>query len=441
VKKDEPVAPSDVAQTSETGSAGGPARAELVLSVNGRRLWSRLQEMADVGAMPESDGGGISRPSFGPAHAEAVRKVAGWMREAGLEVGLDATGNLIGLLRGRDADEPAIGVGSHLDTVPNGGAFDGALGVLAALEAVQTMVERGERPRHSVAVLGFADEEGNTFGIGVLSAQLWCDEIPPEGYGELVDAEGRTLIERVAAFDVADVPAVERPRLRAYVEAHVEQGPVLEQGGRRAAAVESIVGIARSTVVFRGIANHAGTTPMEARRDASWAGSELVLAVRELALASGGLLVGTVGVFEVSPGATNVVPGSVRLRVELRSADPDLLQKTSRAVDLAAATAAERHGLGLETAAWHVAPPVAMDTTIFSAICHAIEGAGLPRYSMPSWAGHDAKVMARHLPTGMVFVPSIAGVSHAPDERTDAEDCAIAAEILRRTILRLDVVA
>lgn len=440
MKKNEPVAPNDGVHKGEAGSAADRPRAVLTPSVNGQRLWSRLQELADIGAMEEADGGGIFRPSFGPAHAEAVRKVAGWMRDAGLEVGLDVTGNLIGLLRGRDADEAAIGVGSHLDTVPNGGAFDGTLGVLAALEAVESMVERGERPRHSIAVLGFADEEGNTFGIGVLSAQLWCDEIPAERYGELVDSEGRTLIERVAAFDVAEVPSVERPLLAAYVEAHVEQGPVLEQGGWRAAAVESIVGIARLTVTFRGVANHAGTTPMEARRDASWAGSDLVLAVRQLALASGGLLVGTVGVFEVSPGATNVVPGSVRLRVELRSADPDVLKETSRAVELASVAAAERYGLGLETGAWHVAPPVAMNAKVVSAICHAMERAGLPRRSMPSWAGHDAKVMARHLPTGMVFVPSIKGVSHAPDERTDAEDCAIAAEILRGTIHRLDVV-
>lgn len=406
--------------------------------IDAERLWSRLQQLARIGAAPASDGGGIVRPAFSGAHAEAVRIVAGWMREAELDVGLDETGNLFGVLAGSDASAEAIGVGSHLDTVPHGGAFDGSLGVLAGLEAVHALVARGWRPRRPIAVLGFADEEGNTFGIGVLSAQLWTEEIGPGRHHELVDEEGRTLIDRVAAFDSGDLPTVARPHLAAYVEAHVEQGPVLDRRGWRAAAVESIVGIARATVIFHGIANHAGTTPMEMRRDATWAAAELVLEVRDLALATEGRAVGTVGLFEVSPGVTNVVPGSVRLRVELRSPEAELLDELARGVEQAVRASAERYGLSSTVEPWHVAPPVAMDRTVAGAVQYALSASGLPVRTMPSWAGHDAKVMARHMPTGMVFVPSIGGISHAPDEATDPGDCAVAAQVLAETLLRLD---
>ncbi len=321
---------------------------------------------------------------------------------------------------------------------PNGGAFDGALGVLAALEAVQSLRERGERPRRSVVVLAFADEEGNNFGIGVLSAQLWIGEIPPERYGTIQRPGGprsRRLPRRVRRARRA---AGERPALAAYVEAHVEQGPVLDTEGRPAAAVESIVGLSRSTVTFTGRANHAGTTPMALRRDALWGGAELALAVRDLAVAAEGRAVGTVGVFEVGPGATNVIPGSVRMRVEIRSPDEDRLTSLRAEVERTARACAERHGLDVHLDAWHHAPAVPMDPVVRRATEDALEDAGLPRFTMPSWAGHDAKVLARRLPVGMVFVPSVGGVSHAPDEETSAADCATAAELLYHAVRRLD---
>ena len=406
--------------------------------VDGDRLWSRLQALARIGAVAEADGGGIVRPAYGTAHAEAVALVAGWMQEAGLEVGLDATGNLIGLWPGTDPQAPAIGIGSHLDTVPHGGAFDGALGVLAALEAVDAMAKRGERLRRTVAVLGFADEEGNNFGIGVLSAQLWIGEIPPERYGEVRDREGRGLDAYLAAFEVPGVPRVQRPVLDAYLEAHVEQGPVLESEGRPAAAVEGIVGISRTTVRFTGQANHGGTTPMHLRRDASWGAAELALAVRDLARASDGRAVATVGVFEVGPGATNVVPGNALLRVEMRSPDEGRLTAMRAAVEAEAAACAERHGLEVALEAWHHAPAVPMEARLLGATRQALLDAGLEPYVMPSWAGHDAKVLARRMPVGMVFVPSAGGISHAPNEHTEPRDCATAAELLYHAARRVD---
>lgn len=406
--------------------------------VDGARLWSRLQRLAQLGAVPVELGGGVSRESYGSAHAEAVSLVAGWMRKAGLEAGVDAAGNLIGVWPGRDPGLPAIALGSHLDTVPHGGAFDGALGVLAGLEAAQSLAERGERLRRPLAVLGFADEEGNHFGIGVLAAQLWCGDIPPERYADIVDGGGRSLDAVLAAFAVPGVARVARPPLAAYLEAHVEQGPVLDTEGRPAAAVEAIVGISRTTVRFAGQPNHAGTTPMHLRRDALWGAAELALAVRDLARASDGRAVATVGVFEVGPGATNVVPGSATLRIELRAPEEARLAHLRAEVERLAAEAAARHGLGVTLDPWHLAAPAAMHPLVLRATQEALADAGLPPFTMPSWAGHDAKVLAAHVPVGMLFVPSVGGISHAPEEYTGPEHCAHAAALLLHAARRVD---
>jgi beta-ureidopropionase / N-carbamoyl-L-amino-acid hydrolase len=403
--------------------------------IDAERLWGRLQRLAEVGAQPAHAGGGITRPALGAAHAEAAGLVAGWMRDAGLDVGRDDQGNVIGVWSGREAGLPAVALGSHLDTVPHGGAFDGALGVLAGLEAAQTLIEAGERLRRPLAVVAFADEEGNEFGIGVLSAQLWIGELEPAA---VVDRRGRSLADALAAFDVPGVAVVARPALAAYLEAHVEQGPVLDGDGGVAAAVDGIVGISRTTVRFFGEANHAGTTPMALRRDALWGAAELALAVRDLALAQDGQAVATVGVFEVSPGATNVIPGAASLRVELRALDEGRLAALRAEVERLTHACAQRHGLDATLESWHLSPAVPMHPALLAATRSALADAGVPVRSMPSWAGHDAKVLARRLPVGMLFVPSVGGVSHAPNEVTRAEHCALAAELLLHAARRVD---
>ena len=404
------------------------------MRVDERRLWDRIERLGRVGAV---EGGGIVRPAYGSAHAEAVALVATWAREAGLEPGLDEAGNLIATLAGSDPSLAPIGIGSHLDSVPQGGAFDGALGVLAALEAVQTLREAGVTPRRPLSVLGFADEEGNNFGIGVLSAQLWIGEIPPERFADIVDREGRGLDRYLADFDVPGLPRVARPDLAAYLELHVEQGPVLDADGGVAAAVTGIVGISRTTVLMRGEANHAGTTPMTMRKDALWGAAELALAVRDLGLNADGGAVTTVGVFEVAPGATNVVPGEVRMRVEMRGPDEERMAALRSRVEALAAESAARHGLEVTLEPWHHAPAVPMHPVPLRATQRALADAGLPARSMPSWAGHDAKVLARRMPTGMLFVPSRGGYSHSPLEHTDAAHCAAGAQALLHAAVRL----
>lgn len=410
------------------------------MNVNEQRLWTRLEALGEIGRDPHTQGG-VTRPSFSPAHRQALLQVARWGREAGLEVARDASGTLILRLPGRDPEAAAVALGSHLDSVPQGGRFDGALGVLAALEVLQTLREANVVPPRPLVALGFADEEGNRFGVGVLSAQLWTGEIAGEGLERLHDAEGRSLAAHLrdleADVQLAEVPLAERPALAGYLELHVEQGPVMASSGAQVAAVEAIVGISRSTLTFEGQANHAGTTPMELRQDALIGAAELALAVREAARARAGRAVATVGVFEVEPGATNVIPGRVRLRVELRAPTDGILSELRAEVEAAARAAAERGALALSIEPWHLAPAVAMHESARRATEAALADAGLPPLTLPSWAGHDAKVMARHMPAGMLFVPSVGGLSHTPDEFTASGDCAAGAQALLHAALRL----
>lgn len=406
------------------------------MNMDNDRLWGRLQQLAEIGSVPGRKG--VTRPGFSPLQEEAVRLVGTWMREAGLNAGIDDTGNLVGVLPGRSPGLPAIGLGSHLDTVPDGGAFDGALGVLAALEAVQKLHEEGTRLEHPLAVIGFADEEGVNFGIGVLSAQLWNNEIKPEEFGNILDSEGRSLEDHISSFNPEGLPRVARLELGAFVEAHIEQGPVLEREGAAAAAVTAIVGVYRTTVHFHGSANHAGTTPMNERRDALWPAAELILAVRELALETNDRAVATVGELEVRPGATNVVPGSARLRIELRSADAGLLAELVDSIDALIQSGAAKYGVSAEVDEWHKAEPVPLHPQVIEAVNSGLAAAGLPEREMPSWAGHDTKVMARHVPSGMLFIPSPGGISHSPHETSTPEDCNHAAEILLHSVRHLD---
>ena len=402
--------------------------------INRRRVWERLQRLAAVGV---SANGVRHRSPYSPAHVEAVALVASWLREAGIQPVRDETGNLVGELGGSRASAGTIGLGSHLDTVPNAGAFDGALGIVAAVEVVQTLREAGITPPRPIAAIAFADEEGNEFGIGVLSAQLWTGAIGEDSWDTIQDGRGRSLRTCMEAFKVPGVPIAPRPDLAGYLELHVEQGPILDRNGIAAAAVEGIVGIDRTTVTIVGAANHAGTTPMDLRRDALCGGAELALAVRDLGRDTRGDAVTTVGVFEVSPGATNVIPGRVRMRVEIRALDAALLARTREQVEVLASEIAARLGLEATLEPWHLSAPIRMDPRAHEATRGGLRDANLPDHAIPSWAGHDAKELATTVATGMLFVPSRDGISHAPEEYTDPEACADGTQALLYAALRL----
>ncbi|HEX9532287.1 MAG TPA: Zn-dependent hydrolase [bacterium] len=401
--------------------------------ISPQRLRQRMEHLGTIG---RGDSGGISRPPFSPAHVEAVRLVAQMMREAGLDPGVDEFGNLIGL--GAGGDGPVLLAGSHLDTVPDGGMFDGGLGVVAAVEAAQTLRDAGRRLRHRLAVIAFADEEGHAFDIGTLSSRALVGEIPRSRLETLRDRSGQSLNEylraRAHGLPVARVPE----HAAAYVELHVEQGPVLERMGRAVAAVDSITGILRTTLTFEGRAAHAGTTPMTARADALVGAAELVVAMRELALQHKDRAVGTVGRLSVYPGATNVIPGRVDLSVEARSPGEHELDDLRVAVEQRAQRIAAQEGLRLTVGSWDRSPPVPMDPGVRDAVVQALQTCGQPSLTLPSWAGHDAGVLARYIPSGMIFVASTAGLSHSPREHTPWETAAIGAQVLLETLLILD---
>jgi len=405
-----------------------------MVSIQANRLQSRLEALATIGRDP---GGGVSRFPYGAAHMESVRKVAAWMADAGLQAGCDPVGNLIGVMRGTGAGS-AILLGSHLDSVPHGGMFDGALGVLGGVEVAQALREAGVSLRHDLAVVGFADEEGYAYGTGTLASRCALGDVPRARFSALRGRDGRTLAEAVAAF-APGLPNTALPaRASAYLELHIEQGPVLNRTGQRAAAVEAITGIARSRLVLDGEANHAGTTPMALRRDALVGAAEIILAVKTLADASAARAVGTVGAISVTPGATNVVPGRAELTIELRSPDTDRLHDLCRRTVDAIGEIALRCGLTPQRSDWDVRAPVPMDGSIIETFRAAITEAGYEPVTLPSWAGHDAAIMAPHVPTGMLFVPSLGGLRHSQKEWTAWEDAALGADVLLRTVMRLD---
>ena len=327
------------------------------------------------------------------------------MEEAGLEVESDSCGNLFGRLRGQDPAQPELWVGSHLDSVPQGGRFDGALGVVAGLEAVERAAAAGRPPR-TLAVVAFRDEEGGAFPRGCFGSR--------GRFGRLTEDEVREAAARGLG---PDEPA---PLPGAYLELHVEQGPVLERAGVPLGVVTSIAGQARGTMVFDGEACHAGTTPMDARDDALCRAAELVLHVRDAARGIPGA-VATVGRLEVEPGAANVIPGHVAMSVDARAPDRERL-----------GALVERLGLDLA-----VNPPSAMDPSLMGVLREEIERRGLPVFELPSGAGHDAGVVAAAgVPAAMLFVRSRGGISHHPDEESSVEDVALGVEVLAAAVAR-----
>ena len=398
------------------------------------RLQARLQEIGGIGKNAD---GGYTRLSYTPTHQDAVRLTGRYLEQAGFAVAQDAVGTLVGVLPGSDRTLSPIALGSHLDTVPRGGALDGVLGVVAGLELGATLLDAHHRMRHPLIVLAFVEEEGTTFGIGCLGSRCFTGELSSDAYPSVVDRQGRSLPDYLAATPLL-FPHYTGPRqMRAYLELHIEQGPVLEREGIPIGIVESIVGIARTEVTFVGEPNHAGTTAMSDRRDALWGASDLVLRVRELAFHRAGQLRATVGRIQALPGASNVVPGEARLTVELRAATSTDLKVAQEAIAQTATQIADYFQLAVTLTSWDVLDPVPMDKAVRGAIAHAAAGVGRS-LALPSWAGHDAKIMAATCPTGMVFIPSIGGISHSPAERSSDKDIHLGVQVLLNTVLLLD---
>jgi allantoate deiminase len=404
------------------------------------RVRSRLEALAEIGRDPD---GGISRFSFSEEDRRAREQFVSWCRQAGLEPRIDAVGNLAVRYEGTQAGLPALAAGSHLDTVPRGGALDGALGCVAALECVQSLAEQGRRLVHPLEVLVFAEEEGSRFGSGLLGSRAMAGSLRVEELEEITDREGlsaREVMERFGLRPRALEEAARRPgELAAYLELHIEQGGVLERESLPIGIVSDIVGIWRYTLRFLGQANHAGTTPLSLRRDALLAASRLIVAAREVALRSGGPgCVATVGRIAVRPGAINVVPGEAELSLEVRAVSLSTLEAVSAGIlkEGERIAAEERVELQVQTGA-RIAP-VPMDPGVRRAVQAACERLQIPFRHLPSGAGHDAQSMAGLCPAGMIFVPSAGGISHAPGEFTPWELIATGVRVLAQTLEILD---
>jgi N-carbamoyl-L-amino-acid hydrolase len=424
-------------------SAGGQTAGlpPAVLHVNAARLQARLEKLSEFGRPPGGTfADGVTRVAYSEADLAARRYLAGLMKGAGLDVRIDPAANLVGRRPGTGGSLPPILFGSHVDSVPNGGNFDGPLGTLAAIEVAETLAEQKTATRHPIEVVVWTNEEGIAYGSGLDGSRAAAGELLS---GEL-DAvwNGTRKADAIAALggDPARIGEARRARgsIHGYLELHIEQGGTLDAAGTPVGVVEGIVEIDRYEAVVTGASNHAGTTPMPVRRDALLAASRLVQAVNEIVLGEPGRQVGTVGRLEVTPNAPNVVPGLVRMTIELRDLSSDKLARLaarvrSRAQEIAAAS---QTTIEITPTSHHEA--ALADARVRAAIAASAERLGLRHAAMPSGAGHDAQMMARLGPMGMIFVPSLGGISHSPRERTSWEDCARGADVLLHTLLAID---
>ncbi|THA23961.1 Zn-dependent hydrolase [Streptomyces sp. RKND-216] len=413
----------------------GPVPAVPACSVERLRAdFDRLAEFHD----PERPG--WTRGAFSPFYAASRDWMASRMSAAGLTVRRDAVDNLIGTLPGARTDAPALVTGSHTDTVEGGGRFDGIIGVLGALEAVRTLADAGIALEHELRVVDFFNEEPNQFGLSCVGSRALVGEVTRK-HLDLDDGAGETLRDALARVGGSpdDLPEARwsGDDVAAFLELHIEQGPVLEHEGLPVAVVSAIAGIDRYRVEFTGRPDHAGATPMDYRYDASCAAAETVLAVERLA-ADEGTGVATTGRIEIEPGAPNVVPGRARLWVEFRSGEREWLDDCGRGLHEAARAAAERRGVQADVHSLSASDPVAADTRIRELLERGNTRLGLPHRTMFSGAGHDAAHMARLAPMGMLFVPSHGGRSHCPEEWTDLEQVATGARALAQGLVEVD---
>lgn len=390
-------------------------------------LAAELEEAARIGA----DEGGVSRFAWTPELAQAHEWLLGRLEALGLETEVDAAGNVIG--RWDEGEGTAVLVGSHLDTVPRGGRFDGALGVLSALESVRALRKEGAALKRPLWIVSFNDEEGSRFQTGMLGSRAFVgdldlDDWRKRGVGDAMAAAGFNF-ERLP-----DARAVDR--VGAYLELHIEQGPVLEREGIDVGVVTGIAGLLGFRVRLIGEANHAGTTPMAARRDALAGAARVVLALRKEALKRGDITA-NVGVLTVSPGGFNVIPGVAEFTVDVRAGGTEVFSSLDELVlETLERVAGEEH-LGLEVSETHRKPPTRLDPDLQDLLTESAAEVGATARRMPSGAGHDAMVLAKRVPAAMLFVPSRGGISHSPEEFTAPEHCELGAKVLAHAVRQL----
>jgi len=404
-----------------------------------QRIQDNLMALAAIGATPE---GGVTRLAWSELEREAHRLVIQWMKEAGLEVWEDPMGNTFGRRVGSE-DLPTIMVGSHLDTVNNGGNLDGTLGVIAGLELVRELNKKRLITRHPITVVAFAAEEAVRFADTCMGSKIITGAMDREHLDKIKDEQGITGAEAMKLVGL-DPDRIEEAqwdlaKIAAYFELHVEQGLVLEKLGKQVGVVTAIAAATRYRVTLTGSADHSGATPMGARKDALCAASEIVLGIERIASSEAGpTTVGTVGIMKVQPGAMTVIPGQVELGIDIRDTVPEAKQVASEKIVAMIEDVCRRRNIGLNLVKLLDDVPAVMSPTVIEAIKNSAERLGYSYHMMPSAAGHDARIMGFVTQTGMVFVPSRAGISHSPKEWTDPEDILAGINVMVEAVQEAD---
>jgi allantoate deiminase len=394
----------------------------------GKRIAARLLELAAISDEPER----LTRLYLGPAHRKAADLVSRWMREAGMAVRVDSTGNVVGRYRGRDPGPATLMLGSHIDTVRDAGRFDGALGVVTAIEVVGAASKAGKRYPFAIEVIAFGDEEGVRFPSTLSGAKALAGRFDAKSLDEVGD-DGVSRRQALLAFGCDPLrlseEALSPEHALGYVEVHIEQGPVLEQEGLPVGIVTAIDGVTRGMVNVEGVAGHAGTVPMTMRKDALAAAAEMLLAVETRARARPNL-VATVGKLDVPGAAANTIPGGARFTLDIRSpADQERLGAVNDIKELIAAIALRR-GVVATFAVGHEVPAALCDARLSGELAAAIEAKGLSPRLLPSGAGHDAMAFDKVIPFAMLFVRCRGGISHNPAEFAAPDDIDLAARVL-----------
>jgi beta-ureidopropionase / N-carbamoyl-L-amino-acid hydrolase len=411
-----------------------------MIEINSDRLWSRIEALSRITDPAKP----WTRRAFGTHFAQGRAWLEAEFKTAGLSVEIDPGGNLVGRIPGTGHSLGALVAGSHSDTVPAGGRFDGVLGLLAALEAAQSIREQRVSLLHPLEVVDFLAEEPSDFGLSCIGSRSWAGVLGESDLARRLpsDLTLASAIDRVGgAAERLDRPVRHHDSVAAYVELHIEQGLVLAQRDAAIGIVTAIVGIRRYEVTVEGRADHAGTTPMSLRRDALVGAADFIRAVEQLARSrspDGPYLVATVGKLTVEPNAINAVPGSVCMILEARSTDRAALDHFEQELWKRAESELQHRGLRLATAPLSQTLPTGCSHLVQDTIEKAATAAGLSSTRLPSGAGHDGVFVARIAPMGMIFVPCTDGRSHAPEEWAEPADCANGARVLAETLILLD---
>lgn len=421
---------------NQAGSATEPTHAgawTAATPIDGQRLLRRLDELADVGSTGD---GGCSRLALTDADRDGRDLVVGWMNELGLRVEVDVVGNITGTWPPDDHLPPVL-CGSHIDTVATGGRFDGNLGVLAGLEVIAAAIDTGAELSRPLAVGVFTNEEGSRFAPDMLGSLVFVGDLPLHEALATVDRDGVVLGDELVRIGYAGPVTCPRLPPAAFLELHIEQGPVLERQGATIGAVTGVQGIAWHELTLIGQSNHAGTTPMAMRSDAGFVAAAIAVAARDLTRANHGPSVATVGRLDLHPDLVNVVPGRATLTLDVRDSDNRRLADAERALLSLSEELATAEGVALTTRCLARFEPVAFDPEMVDRVERIANHLGHRTLRLPSGAGHDAQMLARVCPTAMVFVPSKGGISHNPAENTSDADLVAGASVLYELAMEL----